>query len=194
MRKVSECEIGVAIQTPPPAKPPSHIGIDAGKTGLMTPLAANAPAQPAMPTAISPLSPLADQPLWPLLMRPRNEVMIHLGTQEAQGQGRALMAEMDRLSMPARPDEIALLVERLASHYPASPRDEVGDRMVAEDWMEDLAEFPADILKAACAQYRRSTARFMATPGQILALAEPILASRKIVTERFRSALVEACA
>lgn len=53
-----------------------------------------------------------------------------------------------------------------------------------EDWADDVADIPQDVLASACAQYRRSEARFMATPGQIRALAEPVLKFRQRLHRR----------
>lgn len=53
-----------------------------------------------------------------------------------------------------------------------------------EDWADDMADIPQDVLASACAQYRRSDARWMATPGQVRGFAEPIIKYRKQLQRR----------
>lgn len=82
---------------------------------------------------------------------------------------------------PARPERAANLITRLIGHYPQQPLPEEVRKAVAEDWLEDLAHLPEDIIDAACAGWRRAENRFAPTPGHILAIANPILASRRFL-------------
>jgi len=84
---------------------------------------------------------------------------------------------------PARPERAANLITRLIGHYPQQPLPEEVRKAVAEDWLEDLAHLPEDIIDAACAGWRRAENRFAPTPGHILAIANPILASRRFLAQ-----------
>lgn len=93
---------------------------------------------------------------------------------------RALEASLTPVDMPTA----LSLIERLSRHYPRQTRNEREAEFYLEDWWQDVSEFPADILASACAQYRRSEAKWMATPGQIRALAEPILSYRQRLAKK----------
>lgn len=55
--------------------------------------------------------------------------------------------------------------------------------------MDDLSHIPPDILDEACAAYRRDPeARYFPRPGQLLAIAEPILAERRRAIARIEKA------
>lgn len=55
--------------------------------------------------------------------------------------------------------------------------------------MDDLGHIPPDILDEACAAYRRDPeARFFPRPGQLLAIAEPLLAERRRAIARIEKA------
>lgn len=86
---------------------------------------------------------------------------------------------------PASPKEIGLSLVRLFSHYP--PRNDLpaglSDQRMG-DWFNDLAEYPADVLEAACAAWRRSKERFAPSPGQLIAKANEIFASRRAYRDR----------
>lgn len=82
---------------------------------------------------------------------------------------RAFLAEAERLCRPARPEVVVLHVERLNRHYPAPGLDEAAQAARWEDWIEDFADVPEDVLVAACRTWRRSSARFAPSPGQLLA-------------------------
>jgi hypothetical protein len=71
------------------------------------------------------------------------------------------------------------MVDRLAWHYPRTARPANARRAVAEDWLADLAHLPADIIDAACAAWRRAPNIYAPTPGQLLAIANPILEARR---------------
>lgn len=90
---------------------------------------------------------------------------------------------------PARPEEIAILCERLALHYPAMGRTAREARLVAEDWIEDLSEYPADLVHEACRLWRNSTQRFMPTSGQLMEPIKPIWNYRVALGKRARAFL-----
>ncbi|MBW7057524.1 hypothetical protein KY389_12610 [Paracoccus bogoriensis] len=84
---------------------------------------------------------------------------------------------------PAKPERIAQLVTRLIGHYPQQPLPEDVRKGVAEDWLEDLGHLPEDIIDAACAGWRRAENKFAPTPGHLLAIANPIFASRRFMAQ-----------
>ena len=86
--------------------------------------------------------------------------------------------------IPAKPARAAQLITRLIGHY---PQQVLGDDIragLAEDWLEDLAHLPEDIIDAACAGWRRGENKFAPTPGHLLALANPILVVRRFLAQQ----------
>ena len=55
---------------------------------------------------------------------------------------------------------------------------------IAEDWLEDLAHLPEDVIDAACAGWRRAENKFAPTPGHLLAIANPILVVRRFLAQQ----------
>ena len=94
-----------------------------------------------------------------------------------------------KLLEPARPPQIAGHMARLANHYHATPRGEAAAECYAEDWLEDLAHLPDDIIEAACVHWRRGANKFMCSPGELLAHANEILKWRKFYADRAESVL-----
>jgi hypothetical protein len=132
-----------------------------------------------MPTASEPAPTLINQPAYALL-RASWDTAMTADPEDMAAVSRALCESLTAV----RPDQALALIERLARHYPRQVRNEREAELYLEDWWQDVSDFPADILASACAQYRRSEARFMATPGQIRAIAEPILSYRKRLADR----------
>lgn len=85
---------------------------------------------------------------------------------------------------PAKPEQIAVALESLALHYPRFERTKAESRIANGHWIDDLAEWPADIIAEACRQWRNSSERFFPTPGQLKASCEKTIAARKIIAER----------
>ncbi|MCJ8334631.1 MAG: hypothetical protein MJH10_10360 [Epibacterium sp.] len=85
---------------------------------------------------------------------------------------------------PAEPYEVATLIESLSVMYPQQARTEADDRIRARTWIADLADYPADAIEAACAQWRRKDTAFMPSPGQLIALIEPIVKARQALKNR----------
>lgn len=77
----------------------------------------------------------------------------------------------------------------LLNHYPARPLSEEAAAAVLDDWITDLRQFPADIILAACQQWRRGPNTFAPTPGQIIERAEPIMRVRQLYLRMARDAL-----
>ena len=77
-----------------------------------------------------------------------------------------------------------MLIESLSVMYPQQSRTDADDRIRARTWISDLAEYPADLIDAACAQWRRKDTAFMPSPGQLIALIEPTLKHRQRLKRR----------
>lgn len=74
-------------------------------------------------------------------------------------------------------------VGKLVLHYPQPSLPEGANASRWDDWFDDFADIPADILAAACRDWRRSDSRFSPSPGQLLALCvsiryRPMLAAK----------------
>lgn len=81
---------------------------------------------------------------------------------------------------PAGPEYVAMALLRLQAHYWRPDFTQAQAKALYADFMDDLSHLPADILDQAIATYRRDPeARFFPRPGQLLAVAEPILAERR---------------
>lgn len=95
---------------------------------------------------------------------------------------------------PAPAEQFALIIEKLALHYPESRLSTQEHKLVVQDWRRLLGELPPDILQAAADAYVMSPARFFPTPGQLLAVAEKLWSYRKCLASRAREtlALIEA--
>lgn len=77
-----------------------------------------------------------------------------------------------------------MLLESLSVMYPQQDRTEADDRIRARAWMTDLADYPADVIEAACVQWRRKDTPWMPTPGQLIALMDPIVKHRERLKRR----------
>lgn len=69
----------------------------------------------------------------------------------------------------ATAEDVISLMARIRLHYPDWERhNESEARLVAQDWIEDLAGYPIGLLVEACARWRQSSAKHAPTPGQLL--------------------------
>lgn len=75
-------------------------------------------------------------------------------------------------------------IEALALHFPVLRYNEAEHRIVNRDWIDDLQGWPVDLIREARRQWRNSAKDRFPTPGQLKALAEPILAYRKALLRR----------
>ncbi len=87
---------------------------------------------------------------------------------------------LDAALFPATAKEIGGHVGTLMLHYPPRTLSPSDRRIVAEDWLSDFGDVPADILQAACQQWRRSPNTYAPTPGHLLELAKPPLETRRL--------------
>ena len=90
---------------------------------------------------------------------------------------------------PASPQQFALIIEKLALHYPENKLTPAEQKLILQDWRRLMGELPADILQAAVDAYVMSPARFFPTPGQLYAVAEKIWSYRKLLAGRARETL-----
>lgn len=61
---------------------------------------------------------------------------------------------LDSLLIPAHRNEIKSCIARLILHYPMTNMSEDEKTILLEDYIEDLAEFPASIIAKICKEYR----------------------------------------
>lgn len=89
----------------------------------------------------------------------------------------------------AGPEYVATALLRLQAHYWRPEFTPAQAKELYADFMDDLGHIPPDILDEACAAYRRDPeARFFPRPGQLLAIAEPLLAERRRAVARIERA------
>jgi len=117
-------------------------------------------------------------------MKPLDELKAGLADPETLGGVKQALAQTMKLSQPASREEIVMELEALATHHPHQDRDEVGWKLWANAWVQDLTGVPADILRSACVQWRRNDDAFMPKPGKLLRLIEPIVAARNGILQR----------
>lgn len=101
----------------------------------------------------------------------------------------AARAALSASLQPAPQPALVVVLRRLMNHYPASQRDPGLEKARWEDWLEDLAGIPLDAVEAAAKAWRRSPKAFAPTPGEILALAEPIVRGRFSLLRRVEALL-----
>lgn len=100
-----------------------------------------------------------------------------------------MLAELKAGMWGSGPDYVATALLRLQAHYWRPEFTPAQARELYEDFMDDLGHIPPDILDEACAAYRRDPdARFFPRPGQLLAIAEPLLAERRRAIARIERA------
>ena len=100
-----------------------------------------------------------------------------------------VLAELKAGMWGSGPDYVATALLRLQGHYWRPDFSPAQARELYEDFMDDLGHIPPDILDEACAAYRRDPeARYFPRPGQLLAIAEPLLAERRRAIARIEKA------
>ena len=149
----------------------NQIGWQRGGTGLET--LPNMAGGRLLPTSNLPTPQVAEMRGWTLL------TTTNLNPDSLQVDDRRDLVEvleaMHHAAQPCTKRDIAGHIEKLANHYPNTPRDAQALKLYVADWMDDLKHIPEDVLAAACVLWRRSTERFMPTPGQLLAKCDEIL-------------------
>lgn len=87
---------------------------------------------------------------------------------------------------PAPPELALTAIEALQTrYYQASPHADTDkaqaiEEMLTEEWLEDLSEYPIDLIKKACANWRRADNRFApASAGVLMDSVKPEFSQRK---------------
>lgn len=71
--------------------------------------------------------------------------------------------------------ELAIILGRLAAHFPSRNLSAKQAEYVVADWFSDVKHFPAATLEAACTKWRRDPEnKWFPTPGQLIALCNRI--------------------
>lgn len=141
---------------------------------------------PRIPTQAEPWPGLAGEPGLMLLQRliKRAEPGQKQRLEPAEVSALERLSEAMRLGLqPARPSEIAGAVEALMWHYPAVHRSEAAAKSVARDWLRDLGHLSAELVDAACSNWRRGPNSYAPMPGHLLAYADPIHVRRAMQLE-----------
>lgn len=92
------------------------------------------------------------------------------------------------MTLAATDPQIIALVGRLSLHYPQPALNEDANADRWADWCADLRHLPADIIAAACRDWRQSPAKYAPTPGQLLENCGG-LRMRKILLQRAEDAI-----
>ena len=117
----------------------------------------NTQAPHEKPSTTNPLPAIAAMPGTPLLKKlighgPRRPTPTPEEIALIQPVTKLLAASLD----PAKPARAAQLIIRLIGHYPQQAMSDDIRAGIAEDWLEDLAHLPEDVIDAACAGWRRA--------------------------------------
>lgn len=140
------------------------------------------------PSKDNPLPAISGWPGWQLVRHGRyqdsGEIVIDPDTRAALMQtARAL----EEALAPALPADAARMIWALFCCYAPRRQGRAAELAVARQWLADLAEYPDDIIDAACTEWRRGQEPFAPRPGEWLALARPILEARRAWARRARS-------
>lgn len=90
---------------------------------------------------------------------------------EAQALMPQILAAMEYVSemcRPAEDDYILTKIEILESRYFVSDLDDSTQKALDEEWLEDLEEYPADLIARACKNWRRGNNNFAPRSAGVL--------------------------
>lgn len=96
------------------------------------------------------------------------------------------LVEFTAAMQPAAPGAIAIALGNLALAVRMHDMPEAAWRMHLDQFAEDLAEYPLDIIEATCREWRR-TQRFWPTIAEFLEIAGPKLRLRKSTLRRLHA-------
>ncbi|MEI7607842.1 MAG: hypothetical protein WCJ64_10710 [Rhodospirillaceae bacterium] len=102
------------------------------------------------------------------------------------------LALIEQLMEPGEPGVVLARIHALLSHYrdhiPLPPQVEAA---IAEDWLDDLGDYPAAVVVEACRRWRRDPKRyrFKPLPGDIRALCAEVLGQAPVTANRLRRLL-----
>lgn len=140
------------------------------------------------PSRIEPLPAISAHLGWKLIRQTGFQNMVRAaGDPDARA---ALCDAADALEAalaPASSEQAAHILWELGCAMLPRKQSRPAELAAGRQWLADLADYPADIIDAACAEWRRGPNRFFPRPGELLALARPILEARQLWAKRARS-------
>jgi hypothetical protein len=106
---------------------------------------------------------------------------------------RRALADLDRYLAPVPPEQEGRVLARvmtLLEHYAGRNRAPGVEEALADDWLEDVAEFPVWAIEEACRIWRRDPARsWRPTPGQFREICEDLVGEARVQRDRLRLVL-----
>ena len=114
----------------------------------------------------------------------------------ADGVAGLAMQHLSELEAALQPAERGVLLARilaLLSHFRAEPNPPQVEQMIADDWAEDLGEFPIWAVEQACRQWRR-TRKWRPQICEMVALCREAVAEPETRRQRLRALLQRAAA
>lgn len=106
-------------------------------------------------------------------------------------QARQVEEDIQRLEQTLQPPEKAPLLTRvlaLLSHYRAEANPPQVERLMAEDWAEDLQDYPMEAIEHAARWWRRNK-KFRPAICEIRELCEEFVREERVALERMRMTL-----
>ena len=104
---------------------------------------------------------------------------------EVAGQLPTLIADHERHLHPAPSEEILTRLAQLSLHFWHPDRPKGHTQALLRDYIEDLAEYPADILEEGIRQYRRR-GKWFPKIAELREIMEPMLEARRLDLLRLR--------
>jgi hypothetical protein len=106
---------------------------------------------------------------------------------------RQALAELGRHLAPVAPAQEGRVLARvmtLLEHYAGRNRAAGVEEALAEDWLEDIAEYPVWAIETACRIWRRDPTRtWRPTPGQFRSICEDLVSEARMQRDRLRLVL-----
>lgn len=107
-------------------------------------------------------------------------------TAEQATEARGMIVALDAHLAPAERQRTLARVMALLAHYYVAELPAQVQQALAEDWAEDVGEFPAWALDEACRTWRRANPRRKPTPGEIRDLCRREVATHRRQRDRLR--------
>lgn len=96
---------------------------------------------------------------------------------------------MEKLLEPASDDQIAALLAMLRLHFPLQLSDDEITKLM-DNYLDDLNDYPIDIIEQACLDYRRSSGSlYFPKIGQLLELINKHWYARKFKLYKLKKLL-----
>lgn len=104
---------------------------------------------------------------------------------------RRQLAIVEAACAPGDPGTVMGRVYALLSHYRGHELPEAVERAMANEWLEDIGEFPAAVVDEACRRWRRNPAKFKyrPLPGDIRTICDEIMGKLPTIRDRLRRLL-----